>query len=67
MITDYFKTDGNKSSTRLIFFIDMIACIAIAIFALVFKRDLAATAALIGALLGPVAIGKAAQSFSEKD
>jgi len=67
MLSDYFKTDGNKSTIRLIFFIDIIACIIIAILALLLDKDLSATALLIGALLLPVAGGKAVQSFSEKE
>ena len=43
----------------------VVASIAIAILSVVLNRDLGGAAALVGSLLGPSFVGKAAQSFSE--
>lgn len=64
---EFFTTDSNKSMTRLVFFIDIISCVAIAIIAVCLKRDLSATALLVGALLTPVGITKLVQSKYEEE
>jgi hypothetical protein len=61
----FFLTDGNKSMTRLLFFIDLFACIIIAVMSIILKRDLASTAGLITALLAPVSVAKFVQSKFE--
>jgi hypothetical protein len=62
---EFFQTDGNKSIIRLCLFIDIVACIIIATLAIILKRDLTGTAALVAALLAPVSIAKAVQSKYE--
>ncbi len=63
---EYFLTDGNKSITRLIFFIDILSCVLISLIALVLNRDIMDTAALVGALLAPVSVAKYMQSKYEE-
>ena len=63
---EFFMTDSNKSMTRLAFFVDVVACIAIAIVSIILNRNSIETAALIGALLAPVSITKFMQSKFEE-
>jgi hypothetical protein len=62
----FFETDSNKSMTRLVFFIDLLACIVIGIMSMALNRNSIETAALIGALLAPVSITKFVQSKYEE-
>ena len=64
---EFFQTDSNKSMTRLIFFIDIVSCVTIAIIAICLNRDLTATAGLVGSLLGPVSVVKFIQSKYEEE
>lgn len=66
-LLEFCSLKSDKSMTRLIFFLDSIACIVIAILALCLQRDLTGTAALIGALLGPVSVTKFIQSKYEEE
>jgi NhaP-type Na+/H+ or K+/H+ antiporter len=63
----FFLTDSNKSITRLLFFVDLIACIIIGIASIILNRNSIETAALIGALLAPVSVAKFIQSKYEEE
>jgi NhaP-type Na+/H+ or K+/H+ antiporter len=63
----FFLTDSNKSMTRLLFFVDLLACIIIGIISIILNRNSMETAALIGALLAPVSVAKFIQSKYEEE
>lgn len=65
MIKEAIQTDSNISSMRLVMLLDIIACVGIAVAALILDRDLTGTAMIIGALLLPVCGAKAYQSKNE--
>jgi hypothetical protein len=62
---EFFLTDSNKSMTRLLFFVDLIACIIISILGIILKRDLGSIAGLVASLLAPVSVAKFIQSKFE--
>ena len=66
-IKDFFSGSDLASMTRLCMFLLTLCSIAVAIIAVIMGRDLASCAALVGAILTPAFIGKAAQSFAEKN
>lgn len=67
LLNEAIRNDSHVSSTRIIFLIDLISCIGIAILGILLERDLTGIALVIGALLAPVSIAKGVQSFAERN
>ena len=65
MIKESIQTDSNISSMRIVLLIDIIACVGLAVMAILMDRDLTGTALLVAALLAPVSISKAVQAKYE--
>ena len=60
-----FRSDSATSTTRISMFLCVLASIAVGVMAIIWGRDLSATALVIAAFLTPAFAGKSIQSFSE--
>jgi len=65
MLKESIQTDSNISSLRIVLLFSIFSSVIIAILSIILDRDLTGTAAVIGAILLPVAGAKAYQSKQE--
>ena len=67
MFRNIFSASGNISAMRIMAFIALIVAAFVAVYAVLFDKDLAAASVLAGAFLAAAFGGKALQSFSENN
>lgn len=62
-----FRADTKLSIMRILSFMCVIVALVVAILIVALDRDLAAGAAMVTAILTPAFLGKAVQTFAEKN